>query len=410
MSAVPDNLDPTAVISVKGVHRLRRESGVTLLMVAVGMFAMLSVAILTLDVVNLYMASNQAQRAADAAALAGAQALASSGTTTNWPTPIPLNSVCNGSTGNADTRAQAVAAQNLIAGLPPTSVITSCTAPAAYNPQIQVTVTRTGIPAFLAGMFGRSTNSVTATALAEAYNPQNPSGGYPPIAIYGVKPWAVYEPPGTTYTYGEALTLKPIACTPIAGTPLLGQFCAIDGPAPIACPSSNAISCTQVGTGGLGNYLDNIACENGSTFTNGQTIGPGQTFQQDPGPVGPGTAVIQDTVFGTQCLIHSSGGTGQDILTPTVPVTIAGGSYNPNSALQGVSNISRSDSVVTVPTFNTSGSSFAIGGFLQLGIRDVNSDGTIDTLVLNVVHWDPTSTGTPITGAGTSPVTVRLIH
>ena len=271
-------------------------------------------------------------------------------------------------------------------------------------------MTRTGIPAFLAGMFGRSTNSVTATALAEAYNPQNPSGGYPPIAIYGVKPWAVYEPPGTTYTYGEALPLSPIACTPIAGTPLLGQFCALDGPAPIACPSSNAISCTQVGTGGLGNYLDNIACENGSTFTNGQTIGPGQTFQQDPGPVGPGTAVTQDTVSGTQCLIHSSGGTGQDIFASTVPVTITGGSNNPNVALQGVSGISRSDSVVTVPIFNTPGSSFAIAGFLQLGIRDVNSNGTIDTLVLNVVHWDPTSTGTPITGAGTSPVPVRLIH
>ena len=80
---MPDNLDPTGVISVKGVHRLRRESGVTLLMVAVGMFALLSVTILALDVVNLYLAGNQAQRAADAAALAGAAALASSGTTSN---------------------------------------------------------------------------------------------------------------------------------------------------------------------------------------------------------------------------------------------------------------------------------------------------------------------------------------
>jgi len=79
MSAVPDNLDPTTVISVNGVHRLRRESGVTLLMVAVGMFALLSVAILTLDVVNLYLAGNQAQKGADAAALAGAAVLSASG-------------------------------------------------------------------------------------------------------------------------------------------------------------------------------------------------------------------------------------------------------------------------------------------------------------------------------------------
>ena len=223
MSAVRDSLDPTGV-SVKGVHRLRRESGVTLLTVAIGMFALLSVAILTLDVVNLYMASNQAQRTADAAALAGAAALASSGTTSNG---VALSTVCNGSTGDADTRAQAVAAQNLIAGLPAQSVVTACSSTLpAYNPQIQVTVTRTGIPPFLAGMFGVRTRSVSATALAEAYNPQT---GYPPIAIHGVKPWAFYAP--TTTTVGAALPLTP---TSGSSLPMANGFYALDGPAPIA--------------------------------------------------------------------------------------------------------------------------------------------------------------------------------
>jgi len=360
---VPDSLDPTGVISVKGVHRLRRESGVTLLMVAVGMFALLSMAILALDVVNGYMASNQAQKTADAAALAGAQALASSGTTWNG---VALSTVCNGSTGDADTRAQAVAAQNLIAGLPAQSVVTaySSTLP-GYNPQIQVTVTRTGIPTFLAGMFAVRTSSVSATALAEAYNPQT---GYPPIAIHGVKPWAVYA---STYTPGQHLPLTLSPCPPSAG-----QFCALDGPAPIACPSTNAVSCTQIASTV---YHDNIACENGFNFTNGQLIGPGQVFQVYARPLGP---IAAETTAGTECLIHASGsgpGQGQDSFVGT---TITGGSNNPNPALQGVSNISRSDSVITVPVIGA-GTPLPIIGFLQLGINYVDGLGNIDTVVLN---------------------------
>jgi len=99
--------------------------------------------ILTLDVVNGYMASNQAQKTADAAALAGAAALSASGTT--WYSPVTLNSVCNGGTGDADTRAQAVAAQNLIAGLPPTSVTTSAR---PRRPTILKFRSRSHVPAY----------------------------------------------------------------------------------------------------------------------------------------------------------------------------------------------------------------------------------------------------------------------
>ena len=98
MPAVPDSLEAASAIGANRVRRLRKESGVTLLMVAVGMFALLSMAVISLDVVNVYMSSNQAQKAADAAALAGAEALASSGTTSD-PSSVPLSSVCNGSNG-----------------------------------------------------------------------------------------------------------------------------------------------------------------------------------------------------------------------------------------------------------------------------------------------------------------------
>ena len=302
---------------------------------------------------------------------------------------VALSTVCDGSTGDADARAQAVAAQNLIAGLPAQSVVTACSSTLpGYNPQIQVTVTRTGIPTFLAGMFGQSTRSVSATALAEAYNPQT---GYPPIAIHGVKPWAFYAP--TTTTVGAALPLTP---TSGSSLPMANGFYALDGPAPIACPSSNAISCTSIGTGGVGNYLDNIGCENGATLGNGRTIGPGQTFQVDPRP---STAFAPETITGIECLIHASGpgpmNTGQDLF---VCKTITGGSNNPNAALQGVSNISRSDSVVTVPVINLPaipGGPFPIAGFLQLGIQhvlpltDPANPGGIQTVILNWGSLEP---------------------
>jgi len=83
--------------------------------------------------------------------------------------------------------------------------------------------------------------------------------------------------------------------------------------------------------------------------------------------------------------------------TVGLPVTITGGSHNPNSSLQGVSGIRRSDSVVTVPVFNCpligacDGSAQPIVGFLQLGIQDVTpspsdpAPGDIEAVILKHV-------------------------
>ena len=100
---------------------------------------------------------------------------------------------------------------------------------------------------------------------------------------------------------------------------------------------------------------------------------------------------------GTQCLIHASGRgptLGQDELLPTgvapdgtPPITIKGGDNNPNPALQGVTSISRSDSIVTVPIYHRAAAPLndlcpagctltgTIVGFLQLGIQE-NAAGT----------------------------------
>ena len=52
----------------------RRERGITLIFVVVAIFALLGVAALAIDLVTLYVSKAEAQRVADAAALAGAKA------------------------------------------------------------------------------------------------------------------------------------------------------------------------------------------------------------------------------------------------------------------------------------------------------------------------------------------------
>jgi len=176
-----------------------------------------------------------------------------------------------------------------------------------------------------------------------------------------------------------------------------------------------------------------ISRETNSNFSNGQLVGPGQVFQVDTRfSTGSGNPQVQlETTAGTDCLIHASNagtGQGQDSFTtpgPPAPVTITGGSNNPNASLRLVNGIHRSDAVVTVPVFDCppitgicpGAAQLQIVGFLQLGIQDINSPCStpnlpcvIDAVLLNAAGVDPASTGTPITGAGTSPVPVRLIH
>ena len=73
--------------------------------------------------------------------------------------------------------------------------------------------------------------------------------------------------------------------------------------------------------------------------------------------------------------------------------------------------------VVTVPVFNCPAvgacdgtAQLPIVGFLQLGIQYYIVTGDISVVVLNVAGCDPSNTGFPISGAGTSPVPVRLIR
>jgi uncharacterized membrane protein len=97
-----------------------RERGVTILLVAVAIVVVLAMAALAIDVVTLYVARTEAQRAADAAALAGAKAFVTVGFTSSLP-GFSSTDVCGtGSSGAANQQAVAAATQNLISGVPAT--------------------------------------------------------------------------------------------------------------------------------------------------------------------------------------------------------------------------------------------------------------------------------------------------
>jgi hypothetical protein len=391
--------------------------------------------------------------------LAGAKVFVSSGFTSGQlgdPTSGTAQGlVCNGSTGFADLQAQAVAAPNLIAGAPATTVTTSCTF-ATNNPQITVTVQRTGLPTLFARIWGARTIGITRSAKAEAYNP---SGQSVPIQVHSVKPWLIPncdpEPahtaptnpnctPAAAYLFDPATnygTANPIngsvayTFTPVtwsAGNkppsipPTAGQYYAanipIYPPAPY-CPSTNAVSCSKVGGGGSqGNYLDNIACSGTFQFTSGQQIGPGQSITVDTPP-----GLKKATKEGTECLIHADNigpSLGQDTFNPVAgaPVTITGGYNNPNSALRTATSISRSDSVVTVPVYDgailslnlcqstTCDQTAQVVGFLQLGIQSVDNSGNLSAVILNAAGVNPANSGNPVRGGGVSPIPVRLIQ
>src|ERR1700741_493637 len=97
-----------------------QERGVTMILVAVAMVAIIAMAALSIDVITLYLAKEEAQRSADTAALAAAKILSVSGITgdpqnltNNWTL------ICgpdDGTNGLATRVAKGVANQNLVGG------------------------------------------------------------------------------------------------------------------------------------------------------------------------------------------------------------------------------------------------------------------------------------------------------
>src|ERR1700739_294097 len=95
-------------------HGRSRQHGVTMVLVALAMTAIIAMAALSIDVITLYLAREEAQRSADAAALAAAKVISVSGITGAADPATDTASwklICGGSSSTATQAALAVVKQ-----------------------------------------------------------------------------------------------------------------------------------------------------------------------------------------------------------------------------------------------------------------------------------------------------------
>jgi hypothetical protein len=459
-------------IQFRRLRKQERESGQTILLVAVSLVTVLAMAALAIDVVTLYSARTEAQRTADAAALAGAKMLVDTGVTTD-----PCNTtLATQAQGFATTQATAVAQQNTIAGKPPGLVTVTypngsslgCPGSFGVNPQITVQVQRIDLPIFFARIWSRTAASVSATATAEAYNPSNAAsvGTAVPIAPRCSKPMILpnCDPDSAGHTagsnsgcqigpltyykqfvdsttgaianpgqyptgvIGEQITLTSgcgagsscVKAAPmLSSSPLASTYypLAFSPSALHLCPGSSSFCSTP-----LSNFQQDLQCCSGYQVQCGQQYAIDTTTNPDFPSSGPNAASL-----GGQCLIHENSGAAfipgctnplsQDCLDPTQsPPRIYAGDNNPfiGATVKSGDQITTSDSVVTLALYdqatgnNPPPPNVTIVGYLQAFINDVQNNGTVTATILNVAGCGATS-GTPVEGAA-STIPVRLIH
>lgn len=428
------------------------DRGVSILIIAISMVFVLGMAGLGIDLASLYVGRSQAQRAADAGALAAAQYLASGGCTAGSGS---ISADCQAS---AKERAVAVTNANLIAGVSPNATTDDVTfiQTSASDPQVQVVAARdtshtNPMPTFFVKIFGINSANVSASAVAEAFNP---AGGGPAVGATCLKPWLMpncdwshtystgyknpacfghdqfldNNPPSVEYSttllhpgayssggvQGEPITVKSSDPSQASGPSQFYPVYLPPGSVASACPSC-AVAPGGSGPSSGALYRQNIECCNTTQITCGS-----QTIQPITGNmVGP-------TAQGVDCLIHQQGSSGQDTMTVnsgsgTDLWTITAGSNNP----YGLSGpIATSDSIVTLPLYDgttlcpggscPSQATITVVGYLQLFINN-ESSGNVSGTVMNVIPC-PASGGsgggsTPaVSGGGSSPVPIRLIH
>jgi len=440
----------------------RSERGQTIILVAISLVSLLAMAALAIDVVTLYVARSEIQRAADAAALVGAKAIADSGVTTLPPgdpnlvaaTTLARSMASSAVTAmlNANPPINQVAGQTIT---PSTSVTFPGTAnPTNSNPYVTVTLKVTTLPTFFSKIWGNRAATVSATAAAEAYNPANVQN-FIPIAPKGVKPWlvanvdpnnptpntsfvnpatGVVETDTTPNVIGETLNL-----TADCGAGLGCTFLGTPGVAPYSTPAYPRVQylpaqvtpdngsnvCPSVCKGATA-YEQSIECADMTTSYQVLSCGGGTLHAQWDNTVNPGgVGGLSD--LGTECLIHATApgnDKGQDKLDPSPwpnnPMQITAQSGPQNGSL-----VTTSNSIVTIPilditgTIPPTGGAVTIDGYIQAFIEEVHGPGNphhagdIKVTVLNIVGCGSASTNlaaNPIIGAaGTSPVPVRLI-
>jgi Flp pilus assembly protein TadG len=393
-----------------------REAGVTILLVTAALVAIMAMAALSIDIVTLYLANAEAQRSADAAALAAARILSISGMTGD---PVNAGNTWQPACATATQVAKSVgqlAQQNTVGGAAGTVTVSfpnnsdtgACTGtnPAfGVNPLVTVQVQRTDLPTFFARIWGRRGASVSATATAEAFNSSNSdlvgnaaSGTVIPVQPRCVKPWMVpnsdpgfggnpfvaitngaIQNPGINTTGsgtgpgvvvgerfslfadcfgGASCTTVPPDSYPRLNVSPLNPWRFNGFPAP---PVNNleyvpgAVPAHSTAVPSCGNASPYQEAVSGCDQTTVYQCGVPDGNTSDLG-VNPGGGT-GDTATAVQCLTHQategSTASGQDTLNSTVfPFQISAGSGNP----LGISGqISSSNSIVSLPIYDSSG-------------------------------------------------------
>jgi Flp pilus assembly protein TadG len=417
------------------------QRGVTFLLVAMTMFVVLAMAALAIDVATLYTAKSEAQRAADAAALAAAHSFVITG--------YASDNAAGGLSGVATTMASqqinVVLQQNKIAGQPAQLAAGSPTFSLGTqgNPQVTVTVQQTGLPTFFARIWSRAAHTVSATAVAEAYNPSGYSAA-PPSSAQCVKPFIVpnLDPilggtfidvntgaitnPGAGGVVGEG-PITFVADCPLP--PLNGTCAQNDNPPKVnggllefvaANLPGGALACPSCSGTGATNLENNIGCCNTTAMTCNSPTQVAIT----------GTSWNIDTLDdpriplrkGLRCLIHQPPqGGGQDTLNvATTPFQIQAGDGNPlvqppNNKVNPGDVITTSDSLITMPISDgmlipPSGTVNVIGYMQVFVIQKVTGQEQFTGYILNVAGCGSPAGSNPVYGGGTSAIPVRLIH
>jgi Flp pilus assembly protein TadG len=394
-----------------------KERGVTLALVAAAMVAIIAMAALSIDIGTLYQAKAEAQRAADAAALAAARVISISGVTGDPNTVASWQAVC-GTTGTATVAAAAIAqAQwNFVGGVPaPTVTVTygtgtgstdcstlaGSTSSFTVNPTVTVYVQQPNVPTFFGRIFalipgGTSSNSgVSGTATAEVYNPSGSANVgtdvMVPVQPRCVKPWIV--PDADPLHPGKFVNTDGTISSPgvtLAGTPggVIGETfnllpdCGTTG----ACnsgPPYNPLSPAQANvpttppslpnlqylpayvqnpspaapTCAAGDYQQAIAgCDNTTPYQCGVPFGgpsPSTQVNLNENPYG----AAGDTSVAAQCLIHASAtgsaNSGQDTLVTASFPFLIQAGSSNPLTVAANTNISSSNSIVSLPIYQS---------------------------------------------------------
>jgi Flp pilus assembly protein TadG len=172
------------------------ERGVTMILVVLAMLSMLGIIALAIDVITLYSARSETQRAADSAALAAAKMLVDMGVTTDPTATVPTAAQIDAATKAAQSVATnlSIAARQVQTSDVTLSFPGSGSTTFPVNPKVSVTVQNTNLPTFFSRIWSRAALTVRATATAEGFNPSNSAsigGTAVPIIARGVKPFLI---------------------------------------------------------------------------------------------------------------------------------------------------------------------------------------------------------------------------